>query len=140
MLRPIRLTISLLLLGSGAIQLLYASSHIDAQTSNYTAPGDTDLARTFNQTIRPFVTSYCTGCHSGPEPSASFDLQRYETMESVVDDFAHWELVQRKLTAKEMPPTSMKQPSEELRQKVIEWITALRKYETRKNAGDPGPV
>jgi uncharacterized protein DUF1592/uncharacterized protein DUF1588/uncharacterized protein DUF1587/uncharacterized protein DUF1595/uncharacterized protein DUF1585 len=137
---PVRLTISLLLLGSGAIQLLNATSHIDAQTANHTDLGATDLAQIFNQTIRPFVTSYCTGCHSGPEPAASLDLQRYATMESVVDDFAHWALVQRKLTAKEMPPPSMKQPPEELRRQVIEWITALRKYESRKTAGDPGPV
>jgi uncharacterized protein DUF1592/uncharacterized protein DUF1588/uncharacterized protein DUF1587/uncharacterized protein DUF1585/uncharacterized protein DUF1595 len=137
---PVRLTITLLLLGSGAIQLLNSPSQIDAQASSSTNLDDTGLAMTFNQTIRPFVTTYCTGCHSGPEPSASLDLQRYTTMESVVDDFAHWALVQRKLTAKEMPPASMKQPPEELRRQVIEWITALRKYESRKTAGDPGPV
>ncbi len=34
----------------------------------------------------------------------------------------------------------MKQPPENLRRQVIEWITAVRKNEARKNAGDPGPV
>ncbi|HEY6404393.1 MAG TPA: DUF1592 domain-containing protein, partial [Blastocatellia bacterium] len=80
------------------------------------------------------------GCHSGASPAASFDLQRYPTMASVIDDFAHWALVLRKLTTREMPPPQMKQPPEDLRQQVVEWIMAARKNEARKNAGDPGPA
>jgi hypothetical protein len=131
MLRSVPLTISLLILGSGAIPLLNASSSTDA---------DADLARRFSQTVRPFVSSYCTGCHSGPTPAAGYDLKRYSTMESVVQDFGQWALVLRKLTAHEMPPKRMKQPPEELRLQVIEWITAVRKNEARKHVGDPGPV
>lgn len=153
MLRSIRLTISLLVLGAGAIPWLNAATPTDAgkarrfsQTpiaEKFTIKDqspETDLARRFNQTVRPFVISYCTGCHSGPLPAASFDLQRYTTLESVIDDFSHWALVLRKLMAKEMPPTEMKQPPEELRQQVIAWITAVRKHEARKHPGDPGPV
>src|SRR5262245_46255498 len=113
--RSIRLTISLLTLGSslstfgsGALPSLNAASQTDA-----------DLARRFSQTVRPFVASYCAGCHSGPTPAAGFDLQRYTTTESVVDDFARWSLALRKLTAKEMPPQPMKQPPEALRLQVI---------------------
>src|SRR5581483_11838869 len=99
-----------------------------------------DLARSFSQTIRPFVTTYCTACHSGSAPEASFDLQRYSTLESVIADFPRWALVLRNLTAQEMPPKGMKQPSAELRQQVIEWIKAVRQNEARTHAGDPGPV
>jgi Protein of unknown function (DUF1592)/Protein of unknown function (DUF1588)/Protein of unknown function (DUF1587)/Protein of unknown function (DUF1585)/Protein of unknown function (DUF1595) len=153
MLRTVRLTISLLVLGSGAIPWLNAANPTDAdlarrfspppQAEKLTIQGeptDADLARRFSQTIRPFVTSYCSGCHSGPTPAASFDLRRYTTMESVIDDFPHWALVLRKLTTKEMPPQEMKQPPEGLRRDVIDWITAVRKNEARKNLGDPGPV
>src|SRR5215475_1999338 len=136
MLRSVRLTISLSMLraslstlSSGAFLLLSAANSTDA-----------DLARRFNQTVRPFVASYCVVCYSGPMPAAGFDLQRYATMESVVDDFAHWTLALHKLSAKEMPPQSMKQPPEDLRRQVIEWITAAQKNEARKRAGDPGPV
>jgi hypothetical protein len=151
MLRSVRLTISLLLLGSGLIPWLHGANSSDARTARawsqtprrFTVkdePKDADLARRFTNTVRPFITAYCAGCHSGPTPEASFDLQRYQTMESVVDDFAHWALVLGKLTAKEMPPQGMKQPPEDLRRQVIEWITAVRKNEARKHAGDPGPV
>jgi hypothetical protein len=151
MLRSARLTISLLILGSGLIPWLQAADSTDAgaaRTSSQTPkklavndePKDSNLARRFKNTVHPFITAYCTGCHSGPTPEASFDLQRYTTMESVVDDFAHWTLVLGKLTAKEMPPQGMKQPPEDLRQQVIEWIAAVRKNEARKHAGDPGPL
>jgi hypothetical protein len=136
MLRSARLFIALLLLG--AALLLPGADALPLQ--NAANPTDADLARRFNQTVRPFVTTYCAGCHSGPSPAASFDLQHYTTLESVVADFAHWALVLRKLTAREMPPKEMKQPPESLRQQVIEWIEAVRKHEARKHIGDPGPV
>jgi hypothetical protein len=120
---------SLLMFGSGALPSLNAANQTDV-----------DLARRFSQIVRPFVVSYCAGCHSGPAPAAGLDLQSYTTMESVVNDFARWSLALRKLTAKEMPPQPMKQPPETLRRQVIDWIAALGKNEARKHAGDPGPV
>lgn len=153
MLRSVRIIISLLMLGSDVIAWLSVAKRADArlaqgsrQTSaarkSATADESTeaDLARGFDQTVRPFVAAYCAGCHSGPAPDAGLDLQRYATVASVVDDFPRWALVLGKLTARQMPPQGMKQPPEELRQQVIEWITAVRKTEARKHAGDPGPV
>ena len=61
-------------------------------------------------------------------------------MASVVRDYPHWALVLEKLSAKEMPPKAMEQPPDEARQRVIDWIGAMRKNEALKNAGDPGPV
>jgi mono/diheme cytochrome c family protein len=133
--RFLRLTILLLLLGAGALAWWPAAS-IESRTREDKA----ELARQFNQTIRPFLTTYCAGCHSGAEPAASFDVQRYATLSSVVEDFGHWALIQRKLTAREMPPKEMRQPSEAARQQVIEWIAAVRKHEINKHPGDPGLV
>jgi hypothetical protein len=113
---------------------------IAVPATNSAPPRDTDLERQFAQTVRPFLTTYCTGCHSGATSAASFDLQQFSTMASVVRDHLHWALVLEKLSAKEMPPKPMKQPPEDARQQVIDWIEAVRKYEALKNAGDPGPV
>lgn len=153
MLRSVRVTILLLALVSGASPWLNATVYVNtalASTFGQTpmveqSPvkdegADADLERRFSQIVRPFVTSYCAGCHSGPTPAASFDLRPYKTIKSVIDDFPHWALVLGKLTSKEMPPQGIKQPPENLRRQVIDWITAARKNEARKNAGDPGPV
>jgi len=98
------------------------------------------LDRQFEQTVRPFVTKYCTGCHSGQMPAAQFDLKAYTTMEMVTRDYPRWAHVLERLTAKEMPPKPVPPPPPDASQHVIDWIRAVRAEELRKNAGDPGVV
>lgn len=123
------LTIPLLIFGIIAIPAMSA-----------TTSAETDLERRFTQTVRPFLASYCIGCHAGETPAAQFDLRRYSTMAAVVRDHPRWVLVLDKLATREMPPKQVKQPAADTRQKVIDWIEAVRKNEARKNAGDPGLV
>jgi hypothetical protein len=130
--RFLRLTILLLLLGAGVLLWRPVVSVGSADVA--------ELARQFQQTVRPFLAAYCTGCHSGNEAAASLDLQRYTTPDSVVHDFSDWTRVSRQLTTHAMPPKEMKQPPAALRQQVIEWIAAVRKNELRKHPNDPGPV
>ena len=103
-------------------------------------PSDAELERKFGQTVKPFLASYCIGCHSGATPAAQLDLHPYTSMATVIKDYPHWNLVLEKLTAKEMPPKGLKQPGEDTRQDVMNWIGAVRTSEARKHAGDPGDV
>ncbi|MGH9664952.1 MAG: DUF1587 domain-containing protein, partial [Bryobacteraceae bacterium] len=98
------------------------------------------LQQQFAQTVRPFVAQYCVGCHSGNAPAAGFDLKAYTTMETAVRDFPRWTLVSEKLTARQMPPKVAPQPPVERRQRVIDWIQAVRSHEAQRSAGDPGLV
>ncbi|HUS05382.1 MAG TPA: DUF1587 domain-containing protein, partial [Bryobacteraceae bacterium] len=98
------------------------------------------LQREFTQTVRPFLTSYCIGCHSGDKPAAQFDLGQYTGVESVARDYPRWNLVLEKLAANEMPPKQLKQPPAETRQQVMHWIQGVRAAEAKKHAGDPGLV
>lgn len=113
---------------------------IAAPPLNAAKSQDAELERQFNETVRPFMATYCIGCHSGSKPQASFDLQPFSTIESVIRDHGHWAIIQQRLVAKEMPPKALKQPPEAIRQRVITWISEVAKNEARKNAGDPGPV
>jgi hypothetical protein len=108
--------------------------------TNILYAADTDLDRRFTQTVRPFLASYCTTCHSGSTPAAQFDLKPYDSTAAVVKDYPRWNLVLDKLAAKEMPPKPVKQPDDKDRQAVIDWIQQVRTEEARKHAGDPGPV
>jgi hypothetical protein len=98
------------------------------------------LERSFAQTVRPFLTQYCVGCHGGATPAAQFDLRTYTTVAAVVHDYPRWAQVLERLTAKEMPPKGIPQPPDATRQQVIDWVQAVRMNEARKNDGDPGPV
>ncbi len=101
---------------------------------------DHDIEAGFKTTVRPFVDSYCVSCHGGETPMAQLDLTRYASAAAVVEDFAHWALVLEKLSARQMPPQPIKQPPDDARQQVIDWIDMLRRNEAEKNAGDPGIV
>ena len=117
--------------------LLAAIFGAAAQAAN----SNTVLDQQFTQTVKPFVTTYCAGCHSGATPAAQLDLHAYSTREAVVQDYPHWALVAERLQAKDMPPKQMpKQPGDEDRRRVIDWIQAVRSQEARKNDGDPGLV
>ena len=61
-------------------------------------------------------------------------------MSSVLEDLPHWTLVMERLRHEEMPPIFEPAPPASLRQRVIDWVKAVRANELRKNPGDPGPV
>ena len=91
---------------------------------NAAPPGEPDPAHEFTETVRPFLSTYCITGHGGEKPTAQLDLRQYATPESVVEDYSRWNRVLARLTAREMPPKQMKQPSDEARQLVIDWIQA----------------
>ncbi|MEO5926280.1 MAG: DUF1592 domain-containing protein [Bryobacteraceae bacterium] len=103
-------------------------------------PSDAALDRQFNQTVKPFLSKYCMGCHGTKTPAAQFDLRPYSTTAAVIKDLGHWHLVNEKLTTEQMPPKVAPQPPAEARKKITEWIQAMERSEARKHAGDPGPV
>jgi hypothetical protein len=98
------------------------------------------LERRFNQTVRPFLAQYCMGCHGTATPAAQFDMRSFTSMGNVLDDFSHWLLMSEKLAAGQMPPKAAPQPSDAVRQELIDWILEVRQEQARKNAGDPGLV
>jgi len=98
------------------------------------------LDRQFQDTIRPFLTTYCFGCHGTNAPAAQFDMRPYSTVAAVIADLGHWRLMSERLRAGQMPPARMPQPPAELRARVTDWIEALAIREARRHAGDPGPV
>src|SRR3954467_12939142 len=69
-----------------------------------------DLDRQFVQTVRPYLTKYCIGCHSGQSPAAQFDLKSYTNLQDVTREYPRWALVLERLTAKESPPKPIPSP------------------------------
>jgi mono/diheme cytochrome c family protein len=104
------------------------------------APPDALDAR-FATTVKPFVETYCVGCHGPKKQAASLDLSRDLSVAGVVKNAKEWELVLEKLHAREMPPEEAKrQPTDAERAEVVKWVRALRDREAERHAGDPGAV
>ena len=71
-------------------------------------PTQLEFEGRFTNTVRPFLESHCITCHGPEKPKADLDLSPYSTMDAVVRDHPHWELVLEKLQAAEMPPEKAK--------------------------------
>jgi len=96
---------------------------------------------TFETTLKPFLKTYCYGCHGGSQPAAGFDLTSYATQDSVIADERRWNLVVARLKAGEMPPSESRQhPPPAERQSVIDWIEAISADGARRHPNDPGVV
>ncbi len=109
------------------------------QTANQ--PAVPARADAFETGVKPFLRTYCIGCHSGQQPAAGFDLTTYATRDAVVRDQRRWNLVLARLKAGEMPPAqSRQQPAMAARQSVIDWIEAVSAEEARRHPNDPGIV
>ncbi len=99
------------------------------------------LDRQFEQTVRPFVTKYCIGCHSGPTPAAQFDLKSYTSMAMVARDYPRLGAGDGKAEGeRDAAQAGSRRRPRRRAQHVIDWIQALRAEEIRKSAGDPGVV
>ena len=98
------------------------------------------LEGTFTRTVRPFLKTYCIGCHGQQTPAAQLDLSGFTTMTALMQDGRRWSQMLERLEAEEMPPKGAKHPLPLERRAAVDWFHAVRKHETRRNAGDPGVV
>jgi mono/diheme cytochrome c family protein len=133
-----RLTVFLcaLLVSLGLLGALASSSQ---DTPGRTAP--VTRADGFQTGVKPFLQTYCFGCHSGNQPAAGLDLTSYSDRDSVVRDQRRWNLVLARLKAGEMPPAQARQrPTSAQVQSVTEWIEATAADEAARHPGDPGVV
>ncbi|MGH7173963.1 MAG: DUF1587 domain-containing protein, partial [Gemmataceae bacterium] len=115
-------------------------SAADNNRTPQAAPAD-PLEQRFATRVRPFLKRYCFSCHGGKKPEAELDLRRDATVAAVSNNARHWDLVLKRLQAKEMPPEDApRQPKPEERAAAIAWLREWSDRETRRNAGDPGTV
>src|SRR5262249_25919421 len=63
------------------------------------------------------------------------------TVEAVAKDYKRWDPVLEQLQSGSMPPKKAKrQPADDQRREIVEWVKSVRRYEAKRTAGDPGPV
>ncbi|PAY19681.1 hypothetical protein CKO51_09725 [Rhodopirellula sp. SM50] len=104
-------------------------------------PGADDLDATFDDTVRPFLKTYCVSCHNADDAEGDLDLESERDLTSVVTHFRKWMVVMDRLQAGDMPPEDAEaHPTPEARKRVIGWIAGVRQNEAKRRAGDPGIV
>jgi hypothetical protein len=98
------------------------------------------LESQFTRTVRPFLETYCIGCHGQQRPAAQMDLSGFTTMAALMQDGRRWSQMLERLEAEEMPPKGARHPTAQERRVAVDWFHAVREHERLRNAGDPGVV
>ena len=98
------------------------------------------LEHRFRDTVRPFLETYCLGCHGKEKPKGDLDLSVYTTADAVAKDLAQWEVVLEQLKRSDAAGEGEATSRATRPSGVVDWIQAIRKHEAKRNAGDPGRV
>src|SRR6185295_3411892 len=89
-----------------AVLVVVGTFAVPASSRQGTArPSPSPRSDAFETSIKPFLKTYCYGCHGGSQPAAGFDLTAYVTQDSAISDQRRWNLVLARLRAGEMPPS-----------------------------------
>lgn len=88
--------------------------------------------------LQQFAKDFCSKCHNDEKQKGDFNFAPYITKADVIADRKVWEKVAELLENREMPPEDKPQPTEELRQALVQWID--KELTAGDSADNPGRV
>jgi mono/diheme cytochrome c family protein len=88
----------------------------------------------FENTIRPFLTTYCIGCHQGDTAAAGLNLQPFQNADTLRKEPEIWQNIAHKVSTGLMPPPGSPRPAVDKMNAVARWVSGeLERIErTRK--------
>lgn len=99
--------------------LLVFCSPLAIAEQSVSAEPDLDFARD----ARPFLDTYCAKCHNSEKIKGGVNLDIFKDEVSLYKHRTRVEEVIEQLTHNDMPPEDAKQPDEESRTKLVDWLT-----------------
>lgn len=97
-----------------------------------------ELDRQFTQSIQPLLAIYCAECHGGQKAKADIRLDSINSLRDALrlaDDLA---LAKEMVAIGEMPPFDKPQPTDDEKQRLMDWIDAALKLAPADEPIDPG--
>lgn len=85
---------------------------------------DPGLQLNYATEIRPLLLKYCGECHHGEQANAGVAFDELTEERASTRDRAKWKKIHVQLSNKIMPPVDAAQPSDEERQKLMDWISS----------------
>ena len=80
----------------------------------------------FDQTVSPFLTTYCAGCHSGADARDGVDLAFANEADARARNAQFWGRVAGVVERGQMPPRfSNQQPTDDERAAFVEWASGV---------------
>lgn len=97
----------------------------DEATDQTAAQGDEMLLASFAKEIAPIIQRNCGECHGEDNQEAGLRVDHLNPAMPSGDDVAAWSSVRDALNSHQMPPPDEeRQPGEQKRQRIVEWIDA----------------
>ncbi len=95
---------------------------------------------TFDTKIKPFLTTYCNGCHNSTKQAGSVTLDAYLNESHAKKDRMTWEMIVNVVTSGEMPPKKKPQPSKDEKEAFLGWVENTMIKVDCTSPKDPGRV
>ena len=106
-------------------------------TSIAAEDADTQASHVFQETVRPLLVRYCSGCHGEDTQEADIALTSYASPQSARADRETWMAVDEAVLFGSMPPEDEPQPTRDERKQISSWIQSLFAVDCT-NDRDPG--
>ena len=95
---------------------------------------------TFDAKIKPFLATYCNGCHNSTKQAGSVTLDAYINESHAKKDRMTWEMIVNVVTSGEMPPKKKPQPSKDEKEAFLGWVENTMIKVDCTSPKDPGRV
>ncbi len=95
---------------------------------------------TFDTKIKPFLATYCNGCHNSTKQAGSVTLDAYINENHAKKDRMTWESIVNVVASGEMPPKKKPQPSKDEKEAFLGWVENTMIKVDCTSPKDPGRV
>jgi hypothetical protein len=102
--------------------------------------GVSALAVDYEKEIRPVFKEYCLGCHNPEKKKGDLDLEPLIAKPDFAKDHDVWDKILELTDSREMPPEKKPQPSDDARQKVVQWLESTLTSLAANETPNPGRV
>jgi len=102
-------------------------------------PGKDKDPLSWDRNIHGLLRKYCLRCHTGPEAKGATDLAQDENPRGILAHRDTWESARAAIAAGQMPPEKAKQPTEEERQLLVQFLADTLDNIDCTGSADPGP-
>ena len=83
------------------------------------------VQRQFTNEIRPLLETHCGDCHWGDNTDADLNLEKYVTLDQLLEGRDKWRKVMVRMAAKEMPPEDSDPIADEDHANILTWLDNL---------------
>ncbi len=84
-----------------------------------------DVQSKYTNEIRPLLETHCGDCHWGDNTDADLNLEKYVTLDQLLEGRDKWRKVMVRVAAKEMPPEDSDPIADEDHSSILAWLDNL---------------